>query len=249
MPASRQPKRNFTRKASLLSRPPKGEPSTRATRSTAQPTSAISVAQLPGRLPKGKRGPPAVCSTAPPMMLPLPVSQSRRLSRSILWNIFMYSLEDSFNDLHPRFGPLKLLHIDVTFRDFAESMPSLWSTITIFPAQIIDTNVPVLRRWLVRSGTGPLNVCVGIQSQHPRSPPRRAHTRSPSMAASRSIHSPRPPPHDVEQRQCTFASAQWPNGYHGIWAHLHHRPSRGIRPRCLFVRLHSSDGPPTRGFS
>jgi hypothetical protein len=81
----------------------------------------------------------------------------------------MYSLEDSFNDLHPRFGPLKLLHIDVTFRNFAESTPSLWSTITIFPAQIIDTNVPVLRRWLVRSGTGPLNVCVFSNAESNRS--------------------------------------------------------------------------------
>lgn len=79
--------------------------------------------------------------------------QTPSLPAETLREIFMCCMASSVGDLNPANAPLALRRVSTTWRDILDSMPCLWSTITVTPSQILPQNVPVIKEWLGRSGT------------------------------------------------------------------------------------------------
>jgi hypothetical protein len=103
-----------------------------------------------GRLLNGKCARHAALSLS--TLIPSAV-QTPSLPAETLREIFLYCMAGSFGDLNPANAPLALRRVSTTWRDILDSMPCLWSTITVTPSQILPQNVQVIKEWLGRSGT------------------------------------------------------------------------------------------------
>ena len=121
-----------------------------------------------GRLPNKKSARIAALPAKPhslqPVLaqpaLPSPATRAPTLPAETLQEIFLYCNAGSVGDLGPDNLPLVLRRVSVTFKAIADSTMGLWSTITITPSQVLLSNVRVIRKWLQRSGTLPLDISI-----------------------------------------------------------------------------------------
>jgi hypothetical protein len=72
----------------------------------------------------------------------------------------MYCMAGSIGDLDPSKAPLVLRRVSPVWKAIADSMPRLWSMITVTPPQLLLPNVQVIREWLERSGRTCLDISI-----------------------------------------------------------------------------------------
>jgi len=94
----------------------------------------------------------------PPSSDTAPAPSVGHVPEELVREIMKLTMQGHVGDLDPTQPPLAFLKVCRTWKTIAESIPSLWSGIAITPPHFLRANLPVVKKWLRRSGSTRLQV-------------------------------------------------------------------------------------------
>jgi hypothetical protein len=80
----------------------------------------------------------------------------------VLRQIMELTMQDCIGSLDPNQPPLAFLKVCTTWKAIAESIPSLWSGISVTPSYFLWAKLPVIMEWLQRSRSTKLQVGIHV---------------------------------------------------------------------------------------